>query len=128
MSFGNRWADLRGQGRLGRGLWTQLTSWASRSQDLKLDPEGLGEGQGGLGWGRWTRLTPWVSCLQDLKLDPVGRGEGQLPQVVFSDGQQRPVDPALLDELQKVFTLEMAYTIYVPFSCLLGTAPSHSLS
>lgn len=57
---------------------------------------------------------------QDLKLDPVGRGEGQLPQVVFSDGQQRPVDPALLDELQKVFTLEMAYTIYVPFSCLLG--------
>nr|XP_054315722.1 WD repeat-containing protein 81 isoform X3 [Pongo pygmaeus] len=39
---------------------------------------------------------------QDLKLDATGRGEGQLPQVVFSDGQQRPVDPALLDELQKV--------------------------
>ncbi|XP_055114373.1 WD repeat-containing protein 81 isoform X2 [Symphalangus syndactylus] len=39
---------------------------------------------------------------QDLKLDPAGRGEGQLPQVVFSDGQQRPVDPALLDELQKI--------------------------
>ncbi|XP_053424636.1 WD repeat-containing protein 81 isoform X2 [Nycticebus coucang] len=57
---------------------------------------------------------------QDLKLDPAGRSEGQLPEVVFSDGQQRPVDPTLLDELQKVFTLEMAYTIYVPFSCLLG--------
>ncbi|XP_074244447.1 WD repeat-containing protein 81 isoform X2 [Saimiri boliviensis] len=39
---------------------------------------------------------------QDLKLDPAGRGEGQLPEVVFSDGQQRPVDPALLDELEKV--------------------------
>lgn len=48
--------------------------------------------------------------------------------MAFSDGQQRPVDPMLLDELQKVFTLEMAYTIYVPFSCLLGTAPPHSLS
>lgn len=48
--------------------------------------------------------------------------------MVFSDGQQRLVDPALLDELQKVFTLEMAYTIYVPFSCLLGTAPSPSLT
>lgn len=61
----------------------------------------------------------------------MGHSEGQLPEVAFSDGQQRLVDPALLDELQKVFTLEMAYTIYVPFSCLLGTAPplsSHGLS
>lgn len=84
-----------------------------------------------LGWARqglWTRLTPWASCPQDLKLDSVSRSEGQLPEVAFSDGQQRPVDPTLLDELQKVFTLEMAYTIYVPFSCLLGTAPSHSLT
>ncbi|XP_006891084.1 PREDICTED: WD repeat-containing protein 81 isoform X1 [Elephantulus edwardii] len=69
---------------------------------------------------------------QDLKLDPTGRGEGQLPEVAFSDGQQRPVDPGLLDELQKVFTLEMAYTIYVPFSCLLGDiirkiVPNHEL-
>lgn len=48
--------------------------------------------------------------------------------MAFSDGQQRLVDPALLDELQKVFTLEMAYTIYVPFSCLLGTAPSPFLT
>ncbi|KAM6163419.1 WD repeat-containing protein 81 [Rhynchocyon petersi] len=69
---------------------------------------------------------------QDLKLDPVGRSEGQLPEVAFSDGQQRPVDPSLLDELQKVFTLEMAYTIYVPFSCLLGDiirkiVPNHEL-
>lgn len=54
----------------------------------------------------------------------MGRSEGQLPEVAFSDGQLRPADPALLDELQKVFTLEMAYTIYVPFSCLLGTAAS----
>ncbi|EQB78302.1 WD repeat-containing protein 81 [Camelus ferus] len=69
---------------------------------------------------------------QDLKLESVGRSEGQLPEVVFSDGQQRPVDPTLLDELQKVFTLEMAYTIYVPFSCLLGDIirkiiPNHEL-
>ncbi|XP_036926288.1 LOW QUALITY PROTEIN: WD repeat-containing protein 81 [Sturnira hondurensis] len=69
---------------------------------------------------------------QDLKLDPVGRSDGQLPEVVFSDGQQRLVDPTLLDELQKVFTLEMAYTIYVPFSCLLGDIiqkiiPNHEL-
>ncbi|XP_025871880.1 WD repeat-containing protein 81 isoform X2 [Vulpes vulpes] len=69
---------------------------------------------------------------QDLKLDPGGRSEGQLPEVAFSDGQQRLVDPTLLDELQKVFTLEMAYTIYVPFSCLLGDIiqkiiPNHEL-
>ncbi|XP_044104108.1 WD repeat-containing protein 81 isoform X1 [Neovison vison] len=69
---------------------------------------------------------------QDLKLDAVGRSEGQLPEVAFSDGQQRLVDPSLLDELQKVFTLEMAYTIYVPFSCLLGDiirkiVPNHEL-
>ncbi|XP_040856380.1 WD repeat-containing protein 81 isoform X1 [Ochotona curzoniae] len=69
---------------------------------------------------------------QELKPDPVGRSEGQLPEVAFSDGQQRPVDPSLLDELQKVFTLEMAYTIYVPFSCLLGdiirkVIPNHEL-
>ncbi|KAB0367106.1 hypothetical protein FD755_020430 [Muntiacus reevesi] len=69
---------------------------------------------------------------QDLKLESVGRSEGQLPEVAFSDGQLRPADPALLDELQKVFTLEMAYTIYVPFSCLLGDIirkiiPNHEL-
>ncbi|XP_057572398.1 WD repeat-containing protein 81 isoform X3 [Hippopotamus amphibius kiboko] len=39
---------------------------------------------------------------QDLKLESVGRSEGQLPEVAFSDGQLRPVDPSLLDELQKV--------------------------
>ncbi|XP_070334939.1 WD repeat-containing protein 81 isoform X3 [Odocoileus virginianus] len=39
---------------------------------------------------------------QDLKLESVGRSEGQLPEVAFSDGQLRPADPALLDELQKV--------------------------
>ncbi|KAM4843872.1 WD repeat-containing protein 81 [Thomomys bottae] len=69
---------------------------------------------------------------QDLQLDPEGCGEGQLPEATFSDGQRRLVDPALLDELQKVFTLEMAYTIYVPFSCLLGDIiqkiiPNHEL-
>ncbi|XP_005402665.1 PREDICTED: WD repeat-containing protein 81 isoform X1 [Chinchilla lanigera] len=69
---------------------------------------------------------------QDLQLDPEGCDEGQLPEAAFSDGQQRPVDPSLLDELQKVFTLEMAYTIYVPFSCLLGDiiqkiVPNHEL-
>uniref|UniRef100_G1NYG0 WD repeat-containing protein 81 n=2 Tax=Myotis lucifugus TaxID=59463 RepID=G1NYG0_MYOLU len=70
--------------------------------------------------------------LRHQDLDPVGHSEGQLPEVAFSDGQQRLVDPALLDELQKVFTLEMAYTIYVPFSCLLGDIiqkiiPNHEL-
>ncbi|XP_073902673.1 WD repeat-containing protein 81 isoform X2 [Castor canadensis] len=69
---------------------------------------------------------------QDLQLDPEGCGEGQLPEATFSDGQRRPVDPTLLEELQKVFTLEMAYTIYVPFSCLLGDIirkiiPNHEL-
>ncbi|KAM6175199.1 WD repeat-containing protein 81 [Erethizon dorsatum] len=69
---------------------------------------------------------------QDLQLAPEGYDEGQLPEADFSDGQRRPVDPSLLDELQKVFTLEMAYTIYVPFSCLLGDiiqkiVPNHEL-
>lgn len=75
-------------------------------------------------------LTPRASCLQDLQLDPKGCAEGQLPEATFSDGHRRPVDPSLLEELQKVFTLEMAYTIYVPFSCLLGIAhhvPLHSV-
>nr|KAF6289793.1 WD repeat domain 81 [Pipistrellus kuhlii] len=72
------------------------------------------------------------SQLHELRHQDLGHGEGQLPEVAFSDGQQRPVDPALLDELQKVFTLEMAYTIYVPFSCLLGDIiqkiiPNHEL-
>uniref|UniRef100_A0A7N4PGS5 WD repeat domain 81 n=1 Tax=Sarcophilus harrisii TaxID=9305 RepID=A0A7N4PGS5_SARHA len=58
------------------------------------------------------------------------RGRGQ--RLAFSDGQPRPVDLALLDELQKVFTLEMAYMTYVPFSCLLGDViqkivPNHAL-
>ncbi|KAK7803805.1 hypothetical protein U0070_001767 [Myodes glareolus] len=67
---------------------------------------------------------------QDLQLDPKGCAEGQLPEATFSDGHRRLVDPSLLEELQKVFTLEMAYTIYVPFSCLLGIAhhvPLHSV-
>lgn len=69
---------------------------------------------------------------QDRKLESMGRSEGQLPEVAFSDGQLRLVDPTVLDELQKVFTLEMAYTIYVPFSCLLGDIirkiiPNHEL-
>lgn len=75
-------------------------------------------------------LTPWASCLQDQQLDPKGCTEGQLPEATFSDGHRRPVDPTVLEELQKVFTLEMAYTIYVPFSCLLGIAhlvPLHSV-
>lgn len=65
-------------------------------------------------------LNLWASYLQEL--DPKVCTEGQLPEATFSDGQRRPVDPTLLEELQKVFTLEMAYTIYVPFSCLLGIA------
>ncbi|EHB07113.1 WD repeat-containing protein 81 [Heterocephalus glaber] len=69
---------------------------------------------------------------QDLQLDPEGCDEGQLPETAFSDGQWRPVDLGLLDELQKVFTLEMAYMIYVSFSCLLGDiirkiVPNHEL-
>ncbi|XP_017919889.1 PREDICTED: WD repeat-containing protein 81 isoform X2 [Capra hircus] len=39
---------------------------------------------------------------QALKLESMGHSEGQLPEVAFSDGQLRPADPALLDELQKV--------------------------
>nr|XP_004667909.2 WD repeat-containing protein 81 isoform X1 [Jaculus jaculus] len=69
---------------------------------------------------------------QDLQLESQSCDESQLPEATFSDGQRLPVDPTLLDELQKVFTLEMAYTIYVPFSCLLGDIirkiiPNHEL-
>lgn len=31
-----------------------------------------------------------------------------------------PHDPSALEELQKVFNPEMAYSTFVPFSCLLG--------
>ncbi|XP_057357039.1 WD repeat-containing protein 81 isoform X3 [Manis pentadactyla] len=57
---------------------------------------------------------------QDLKLGPVGRSEGQLPEVVFSDGQQRPVDPTLLDELQKVTSSKKSS----PTTNLLGSWPT----
>jgi hypothetical protein len=83
--------------------WAELLGWGGQSWDCELT-DSLG-------------FVP-----QDLQLDPEGCGEGQLPEATFSDGQRRPVDPTLLEELQKVFTLEMAYTIYVPFSCLLGIA------
>uniref|UniRef100_F7DT03 WD repeat-containing protein 81 n=1 Tax=Monodelphis domestica TaxID=13616 RepID=F7DT03_MONDO len=69
---------------------------------------------------------------QALRPDTPSPNEGHVLEVPFSDGQQRAVDPALLDELQKVFTLEMAYMTYVPFSCLLGDViqkivPNHGL-
>lgn len=41
-------------------------------------------------------------------------------EVPLLDGKL--LDPAVLVELQKVFNPEMAYIIYIPFSCLLGTA------
>uniref|UniRef100_A0A8D0GSV9 WD repeat-containing protein 81 n=1 Tax=Sphenodon punctatus TaxID=8508 RepID=A0A8D0GSV9_SPHPU len=48
------------------------------------------------------------------------------------DRRLLPVDPAVMAELQKVFNPEMAYTTYVPFSCLLGDVirtivPNHVL-
>lgn len=44
------------------------------------------------------------------------------------DGQLRPADFALLDELQKVFTLEMAYTIYGSLLLPVGYCRIKSLS
>ncbi|XP_059511442.1 WD repeat-containing protein 81 isoform X2 [Stegostoma tigrinum] len=38
------------------------------------------------------------------------------------DSQDRGWDPTALQELQKVFSLEMAYSAYVPFNCLIGDA------
>ncbi|XP_043859827.1 WD repeat-containing protein 81 [Dromiciops gliroides] len=69
---------------------------------------------------------------QALRPETPSPSEGRVLEVPFSDGQQRSVDLALLDELQKVFTLEMAYMTYVPFSCLLGDViqkivPNHVL-
>ncbi|XP_068945764.1 WD repeat-containing protein 81 isoform X1 [Petaurus breviceps papuanus] len=69
---------------------------------------------------------------QALRPEAPSPSEGRVLEVPFSDGQQRSVDLALLDELQKVFTLEMAYMTYVPFSCLLGDViqkivPNHVL-
>ncbi|XP_020862760.1 WD repeat-containing protein 81 isoform X2 [Phascolarctos cinereus] len=69
---------------------------------------------------------------QALRPETPSPSEGRVLEVLFSDGQRRAVDLALLDELQKVFALEMAYMTYVPFSCLLGDViqkivPNHVL-
>lgn len=54
-------------------------------------------------------------------------GETSELEVPFSDGRVLRLDPAVLAELQKVFSPEMAYTTYVPFSCLLGMLQLPSL-
>ncbi|XP_039363936.1 WD repeat-containing protein 81 isoform X3 [Mauremys reevesii] len=69
---------------------------------------------------------------QGLSSESLSPGETPELEVPFSDGRALPLDPATLAELQKVFSPEMAYTTYVPFSCLLGDVirtivPNHSL-
>ncbi|XP_075760591.1 WD repeat-containing protein 81 [Pelodiscus sinensis] len=57
------------------------------------------------------------SLLQDRQeqgLAPESLRHGDTPE------PELPLDPAVLAELQKVFSPEMAYNTYVPFSCLLG--------
>ncbi|KAG6928570.1 WD repeat domain 81 [Chelydra serpentina] len=72
--------------------------------------------------------------LQEQGLSPESLSHGETPEleVLVSDGRVLPLDPAILAELQKVFSPEMAYTTYVPFSCLLGDVirtivPNHLL-
>ncbi|XP_074869795.1 WD repeat-containing protein 81 [Carettochelys insculpta] len=57
---------------------------------------------------------------QGLLSKSLNHGEMSELEVPISDGKVLPMDPAVLAELQKVFSPEMAYTTYVPFSCLLG--------
>ncbi|XP_034608321.1 WD repeat-containing protein 81 [Trachemys scripta elegans] len=69
---------------------------------------------------------------QGLSSESLSHGETPELEVPFSDGRVLPLDTAMLAELQKVFSPEMAYTTYVPFSCLLGDVirtivPNHSL-
>lgn len=65
----------------------------------------------------------WLSLVQGLMLESPSRGENPSLETSPSDGRLLPLDPAVLAELQTVFNPEMAYTTYIPFSCLLGMAP-----
>ncbi|KYO17155.1 WD repeat-containing protein 81 [Alligator mississippiensis] len=69
---------------------------------------------------------------QGLMLESPSRGENPSLETSPSDGRLLPLDPAVLAELQTVFNPEMAYTTYIPFSCLLGDViqtivPNHVL-
>ncbi|KAF7244215.1 WD repeat-containing protein 81 [Varanus komodoensis] len=58
--------------------------------------------------------------------------QGTMPEPPALQTKSLPPDPSALLELQKVFTPEMAYITFVPFSCLLGDVihsiiPNHAL-
>ncbi|XP_063299930.1 WD repeat-containing protein 81 [Pelobates fuscus] len=58
--------------------------------------------------------------------------EPSVRSVQCADGRTRTVDLTLLDELEKVFSAEMAYATFIPFSCLIGDGmsqllPNHAL-
>ncbi|XP_038615007.1 WD repeat-containing protein 81 [Tachyglossus aculeatus] len=64
--------------------------------------------------------------------EPLSHGASRMLELPFSDGHVRPMDLSVREELQEVFSLEMAYATYVPFSCLLGDVirkiiPNHVL-
>ncbi|XP_025903730.1 WD repeat-containing protein 81, partial [Nothoprocta perdicaria] len=69
---------------------------------------------------------------QGLTAESLSSCEVPMMEVPLSNGQLLALDPAVLMELQKVFSPEMAYITYIPFSCLLGdvirvVVPNHSL-
>ncbi|XP_056414671.1 WD repeat-containing protein 81 isoform X2 [Hyla sarda] len=57
---------------------------------------------------------------QGLVAEAQNTVESCVQNVICSDGRTLPVDLTLIEELEKVFSAEMAYATFIPFSCLIG--------
>ncbi|XP_069082227.1 WD repeat-containing protein 81 isoform X3 [Pleurodeles waltl] len=70
---------------------------------------------------------------QGIKARAVGYSEPTLVEVKSVDEGVLLVDLAVLEELEKVYNMEMAHATYIPFSCLIGEpgirriVPNHEL-
>ncbi|XP_038670687.1 WD repeat-containing protein 81 isoform X1 [Scyliorhinus canicula] len=66
------------------------------------------------------RFFQGFSVLSGLKEQMGGSEDSRVGLAGLSDGDELGCDPAALEELEVVFNLEMAYSAYVPFNCLIG--------
>uniref|UniRef100_UPI00398F874B WD repeat-containing protein 81 n=1 Tax=Pristiophorus japonicus TaxID=55135 RepID=UPI00398F874B len=67
------------------------------------------------------RFFAGFSVLPDLREQVGGVSEDLVAGGAGLWDQNEPAwDPAALEELEKVFNLEMAYSAYIPFNCLIG--------
>ncbi|XP_078061022.1 WD repeat-containing protein 81 [Mustelus asterias] len=66
------------------------------------------------------RFFQGFSVLSELKEQMGVSEDSRLGLAGLSDGDELSWDPAAVEELEAVFSLEMAYSAYIPFNCLIG--------